>query len=323
MACIERRPRCGNPESPIVPEPIGEITAIIGGIWGVISGLIGVLKIFGVIVIEGGAISISGVAIGSVAVVGTVGSVLSATVAAIAVIVLVGVFVYRRCVGQDGLRECVAGVVNEIVGSFSTWSEEVFPFTAMHDRVDVVVKHLYWDIVENGQAFVHCTDEITPRRSEIMRAYYYSQEVCTAGTGAQIGVIGGAVAGIIAGAAIGAAIGCATVILCLLALIVAALVAAVAALVGALIGGQIAKAAAEDTNPTSDSGDVLTVGDYISVTGGMLRKDYDQGANVLWWEESTSFHGRASDDIPSSPFSYCDVGDELTEDSCPLSEIMM
>jgi hypothetical protein len=217
----------------------------------------------------------------------------------------------------EGLRECIAGVVSEVVGSFESFLDELFPFSAMHDRVDVVTKSRFWDVIENGEAFVHCTDEEPPRRSEIMRCYYYDRQVCDAASGAQIGAGVGAAGGVIAAAAVAAAIGCATVILCLIAIIVAVIVAAAAALVGALAGGQIAKAASEDDSPTALTGETLTVSDYVSVHGNMQRREHDDGANVMWWARSTSLHGRASDGLPR-PFSYCEVNDELTGDACPV-----
>jgi hypothetical protein len=311
MACIERRPRCGAATEPAIPEPlstIGAAFAVIFGLFGVIGTIAG---IFDKISVPGGILKIGGITIGGAGVAGA----LSALIAAVTIIVIVGVFALDRCVRGRGLSECVAGVVHQIIESFNSALDELFPFSAMHDRVDVVVRSRYWDVLESGEAFVHCTDELPPRRSEIMRCYYYERRVCQA---AQAGIIGagiGGAAGIIAGAAAAAAIGCATVILCLLAIIVAAIIAAVAALVGALIAGQAAKAAGEDSTPSAD-GVPIGVGDLVSVRGNMQRRDHDEGANVMWWVTSSDLHGRARDGLPQ-PFSYCEIDEELPTDSCP------
>jgi len=303
MACIERRPRCGAANSPAIPEPITRIGSVIGIIASIAGAAGGVIK---------GLETVGGIGVGLG---GASGGAISGGLAGIAVIIIVGIYAFDRCVGTKGLRECVAGVVSEIVQDFTEWTEELFPFTAMHDRVDVVVKSRYWDVLEDGQAKVFCTEEEPPRRSEIMRNYFFTKRVCDTMTGAQIGVGIGAVGGVIAAAAIGAAIGCATVILCIFALLLAALVAAVAALVGALIGGQIAKAISDDTSPTS-GGQEIAVGDLITIHGNMVKREFDENANVMWWVSSSSLSGTAPTSIPSNPFSYCEIDDVFTMDSC-------
>jgi hypothetical protein len=305
MACIERRPRCGTPDSSLVPTPLSKIGSVIG----IISAIAGAV---------GGVIKATDTVVGIATSLGAAGSgTIAGLAAGIAVIIIVGIYAFDRCVGTDGLQECVAGVVNEIVQDFSSALEEIFPFTAMHDRIDVVVKARYWDVVEDGNAKVLCTDEAPPRRSEILRCYYFTERVCNAAKGAQIGAGVGAAAGVVAAAAVGAAIGCATVILCIVALIVAALVAAAAALVGALIGGQIAKAVSDGDSPTAADGTEISVGDLITVNGNMVRREEDEGANVIWWVSTSSLSGRMPDSVASNPFSYCDVDDVFTMDSCP------
>ena len=312
MACIDRRPRCGAAEAPVIPEPLSTIGAAFAWIFGAFGVIATVAGIFEKISVVGGVLQIGGIAIGGAAAAGA----LAALVAGITIIVIVGVFAMDRCVQGEGLSECVAGVVHEIVESFADALDELFPFSAMHDRVDVVVKSRFWDVVESGDAHVHCTEEAPPRRSEIMRCYYYEGRVCDAASAGIIGAGAGAVAGIIAGALIAAAIGCATVILCLIAIIVAAIVAAVAALVGALIAGQAAKAAGEDETPTA-SGNAIAVGDLVTVRGNMQRREEDDGANVIWWVSGSDLHGRARDGL-AQPFSYCDIDEELTMDGCPV-----
>ncbi len=316
MACISKRPGCRNPEDS-VPDPLSKIGGLIG-LASLISGFIGFLldkasevpeiaKFLG-LESAGGVFSpetLAGIFVG----VGT----------AIVVLAIIVLFYASRCDSIENSLECVAGVVHEIVQDFSSITEEIFPFTAMHDRVDIIVKSKYWQVVESGNPKrVFCTDETIPRRSVIMRCYYYTDRVCKAARGALAGAIlgafGGAVNSILAAAAIGCAAG---PIFCLLAIIVAMLIAATATLVGAFVGGQIAKASSDDTTPTNDDKRVISVGDLISVTGNMLMLDNDEGANVLWWVKSTSPCGKVPDSTPNNPFSYCEIDDIFEMDECP------
>lgn len=303
MTCIGRSPRCGEPSSS--PTPTTTIMDIITAISAIVGAILGAVKFFG----NAQAIAaFFGGAAGAGAVAGAAG--------AIFVIVAVGIYAHDRCIQGEGNGVCIAGVVTHLENSFSSVGDELFPFTAMHDRVDVVVKSRFWDVVESSNAFVHCTDHEFPRRSEIQRCYYFEPRVCEA---AQAGVVGaglGGAAGVIAGAAIAAAIGCLTVILCIVALIVAALVAATAALIGAFIAGQAAKAAAGDTDPTGSGGQPIVAGDLVSVRGNRKLREHDDNAGVLWWVSQTDLHGRISDGA-ARPLSYCDVDDELTTESCP------
>lgn len=310
MACIDRRPRCGAAEVAVIPEPLSTIGAAFAWIFGAFGIIATVAGIFEKISVVGGVLKIGSITIGGAA----AGGALAGLVAGITIIAIVTAFALDRCVQGKGLLECIAGAVHKIVESFSSTLDELFPFSAMHDRVDVVVKSRFWDVVESGESFVHCTDESPPRRSEIMRCYYYEKRVCDAAMAGITGAGIGAVAGIIAGAAIAAAIGCATIIFCLLAIIVAAIVAAVAALVGALIAGQIAKAAGEDEAPSA-GGTVIGVGDLITVRGNMQRREEDDGANVMWWVSSSDLHGQVRDGL-AEPFSYCEIDEELAMDGC-------
>lgn len=311
MACISRIPQCGDKtESGVTPEQLTKFGSVLGTVFAVLGAVFGILaaadKIVAVVAALGGAAA---------------GGAASASAAAIGVIILVGAYAIDRCTEGEGLKDCVAGVVNEIVESFSDAWQELFPFTAMHDRAEIVAKSRFWDMIESSGAFVHCTDDATPHRSEIMRCYFYSSEVCNAAKGALIGATVGGVGGIIAGAAIAAAIGCSLgPIICLIALIIAALVALVCALVGAFIGGQIAKAASEETHPTSNDGNALAIGDLVSISGQRSRREYDDGAWVMWWVSDANMHGKATSDIPSNPFSYCDIDEQLATDSCPLPQ---
>jgi hypothetical protein len=302
MSCIDRRPLCGAASGDIIPEPIKEIGSVIGTIGGIAGALGGILK--------------------AAKVIGTLGAgsagAISGSIAAIGVIIIVGCYAYDRCKSQDGLAECLAGVVQKIVQDFSSTIEEIFPFTAMHDRVDVVVKSKYWEVVESNQSKVFCTDEEPPRRSEIIRCYYFTSRVCNAARGAVLGAGIGGVVGIIAAAAVAAAIGCATIILCLFALLVAVLIAAGLALAGALAGGQIGKAVSDNTTPETGTGSEIKVGDLITLHGNMLRRDYDEGANVFWWVKTSSLSGSMTENTPNNPYSYCEIDDIFSTDECPI-----
>jgi hypothetical protein len=304
MVCIARRPRCGTAEGDIVPEPLTQVGAALGVIGSIITALIAVGKAVGAITVANGVISVAGTAIAS----GAGGGAIAGFVAGVAVIIIVGLYALDRCVQGKGLRECVAGVVTEVVESFSSGWDQVFPFAAMHDRVDVVAKSRFWDVIEDGDAFVFCTEELPPRRSEIMRCYFYDEKVCKAADAAIIGAGVGAAVGIIVAAAIAAAL-CVTLILCLIGLLLAALAAAIIALVGAFAGGQIGKAAAGEDTPTTGTGETIAAGQLVSIKGNMVRREYDENANVIYWTSSADFHGLS---VSPQPFSYCEIDDEMT-----------
>jgi hypothetical protein len=201
MACISTIPGCAltNDSS----SPLGRFGAIIG----IISG-------------AGSAIGVIAKVIGA----GIGGGILAALVVAIASIVIVGLYALDRCTRPEGQPTCVAGVVSGLRPCFSEAYETVFPFAALPNRVDITVKSFYWGFVEQSNAFVYCTNEPFPRNSEIIRTFYYTEKLCAAETGAQIGVAVGAAAGIIAAAVAVVAIGCATFWLCLLAILVAVII---------------------------------------------------------------------------------------------------
>lgn len=227
---------------------------------------------------------------------------------------------YRlRCLSHpDTLAACSAGVVERVVPSFGSATDELFPFTAMHDRIDVVVKCVYWFLVENGAAFVQCN--IDTDTSPILRGYYKSAKVCGAGLGSTIGAGVGAVVGtflgVLAGGAI-ASLACGPFAwLCLiLAVLVALIVAAVCVLIGALAGGQIGKAAASGGPPAADDGSVLSASDYVTTKGGLLTSGDDDGARVYWFVTMTTLHGRSA---AAPPFSHRDPDDNLLMDACPV-----
>lgn len=236
---------------------------------------------------------------------------IAAVAAALATWFIVFDFYRHRCLASpDTRRTCTSGVVNGFVMSFSSTADEFFPYTAMHDRADIVVKSVYWPIVEVNAGWVHCSTDAD--ESPILRAYYHDPKVCGAGLGATIGGGIGAVAGILAAVAIAAAIGCATIILCLIAILVAIVVAAIIVLVAALIGGQIGRAAATESAPSA-GGTALVVGDYVTTKGGLLTSTYDDGARVYWFVTETTPHGRSTG---SAPFSFTDPDANLPTDAC-------
>lgn len=306
MACVGTTPNCGDANAGPSAESLKEVWGWIRNIFTIGGIIVGAIKFLGSASVSGGAITIGGVTLGAAA----AGAMVGAAVA-VATFVVVALSAYDRCHPSDAEEQCVAGVVTQLVPSFSSAAEDLLPWKAMHDRVDVLVKSHFWQIVEFGNAHVFCTKEERPRRSELLRCYFYEQRVCSAANGAVVGAAVGAIAGIIAAAIIAAAM-CTTVILCLLGLVIAAIVAAVAVLAGAFAGGQIAKAGADDETPSASSGETLAVGHLVTVRGPMERRGYDDDANAIYWVTSAQLHGSS---MSPQPFSYCEINDEF-EDGC-------
>lgn len=248
---------------------------------------------------------------------------LAALAAFVTVMVIIGTFYYKNCHEEpDGLDTCSSGVIEEVFPSFDDWSEWVFPFSASHPRIDVVVRCIYWNLVGQGGATVVCNDDA--ERSPILSAFFHNAEVCAAGLGAVIGAAIAGVAGIIAAVAIGAAIGCSATgpfyLLCLLVVIlIAVIVVVAAALIGALIGGMIGKAAADSDDPLEgDSG--LTIGDYVTTPGNLIIMGDLDNARTYWFvEPEHTLHGRSTG---AAPFSHLDPDTNLTMDACPVSGVI-
>jgi MFS family permease len=246
----------------------------------------------------------------------------AAALAAVAAIVIVLVFYINNChTNPEGLRNaCMSGVINNIVSSFDT-TAELFPFTAQHDRTEVVVKSRYWDLLSLNARYIYCANDVD--ESPYVNCFYYSDEACGAGLGSTIGVVVGAIGGLIAGVAVGALIAgaacCATVVaclFCLLAILVAIIIVAIVAAVGAFIGGQIGRAAAGSDDPSADgSSEALRIGDYVTVRGNLILNGNLNGARTYWFVESTTLHGQSTN---AAPFSYQDPDTNLTMDACPL-----
>lgn len=316
MACIERRPNCGSPLPNADLEPLEDIAAVAAVIVSVVTAVVAVISAIGSITVEGDVITIE---IGDF-VLTQFGSVAGASVAFITAAIIVGtIILYKveRCNGNTGTRECIAGVVNEVVPDFADTVQTMFPFTAMHNRADMVIKSKFWDAAESGDAYVYCTDVEPPERSIIMRCYFYSSQVCSAMDGAIAGGIIGGLVGTAGGYGLMTAIACAGFFLCLLVLLLVVAVAAIFTLAGAAAGGNIAMASSGNSPAVVDDLPV-SVGDYLTVRGHMEQKGYDNGANVIWWVDvgSSSLSGQASSDVPSNPYSYCDLDEDFEEDAC-------
>ncbi len=292
MSCIDREPAC----RPLTSDDEGMSTLGSMALWMTIAGLLGTLV---------GLLTL-GLGVGGA----FLGAAVAALVAAIWFMFSMADWGRVKCNGVVGTEECAAGVVNHVEPAFSNDIDGAFPFMAIHDRVDLLVTSVFWDLVEDGASVVHCTDEAYPRRSEILECFYYTPSICSAMTGSYVGVGVGAVAGLAAGIAAGVAIGCATLILCLLAILVAIIIAVVVVVLGAIVGGNIGRAAGEDSAPSGETEEGesigLSVGDLITVRGNLINP----GIKQFWWVEETTYHGRASDDLPR-PYSYCDIDLEL------------
>jgi hypothetical protein len=246
--------------------------------------------------------------------------IIAAAVAAAVVVAIVITFAVERCnQNPDGVAGCIAGVIEQITPAFtgSTW-DSAFPFASPHDRVDVVVKSAYWDLIDQISEFVFCS---TNDNSPMMPCFYYTPAVCNAGIGASVGAGVGAVAGLFVAAAVIAAIGCASWFLCILALIVAVIIAVVAAIIGACAGGQIGKAATPQPGPSSTGNTLipatpLSVGDYVTEQGNMVKSGDLNNALVFYFVTTTTLHGHS---LNSPSFSHTDPDAMLQPDACPVT----
>jgi hypothetical protein len=245
---------------------------------------------------------------------------LGAAAGAAAVMVSAFAFWWDRCLSSpDGLQSCSAGVVQNVVESFNAPADYMFPFIAQHNFISVVVKCIYWPLVQQEAQYILCFRNDSPA----ITCVYENPAVCAAAAGSFIGAVVGGVGGIVLGILAGAALGCTAsgpfYLLCLLiAAIVAAIVAAVCALAGAAIGGNIGHAIAGDEQPSSDNGDMIAIGDYVTTQGKtIISGDFDH-ARVYWFVEHTTLHGHTTD--PGPFFSHTDPDNNLVPDACPSTE---
>ena len=137
------------------------------------------------------------------------------------VLIVLGVIITRgvdSCTqgSNDRVNFCIAGVVNSVSPAFNSASDEIFPFSATQNEIDVVSKSKYWHIIEKANAFVWCNTDIVQNpdtdNSEIVRVYFYTPAVCNAVIGAAVGaaVVGAAAVVVIAVVAGIIGVGCAT-----------------------------------------------------------------------------------------------------------------
>lgn len=76
-------------------------------------------------------------------------------------LIIVFACVYGRLTSPKGLKNgCYAGVVTEIEPSFSDGWSSLAPYAAQHDRIDVVVKPDYWNLVERGFTIYYASDTL-------------------------------------------------------------------------------------------------------------------------------------------------------------------
>lgn len=317
------KPLCGSVGQLSGDTILSRIVAVLGGL-GTIGSVAGAIQS---VIAATDIITIIGIA-------AMAGFWAAAVGGAVVGLAIIGASVVDRLFPPKGLKGCYAGVVTSITPSFSDVQSNFAPYTAQHDRVDVVVKPDYWSLVVRGPNVICDTDS---EDSPLIRGYAFSSEIAGAATGSAIGGVIGAILGILAGAAlaglaagaVAAALGCATVVLCPVAIIVGILVAFVVALVAvlvlALIGGQIGRAIAGDSSPTgtqsSDSSAAASIAtaDYVTINGNMVIYGEDENAIVARWIESTTIHGSSSSGEGtggSSPFPFTDPQDNLNPDGC-------
>lgn len=210
---------------------------------------------------------------------------------AIATVAAIAQIYSDRCKTQSGIpNQCFSGIVNDIIPAFSTTTDAIFPFSSLHDRVDVVVRSVYFDELRQYGKSVYCINTV-PTMSPVLIAFYHNAQVCAAGAGAVTGAVVGGIVGTLLGVAAYVALGCVSIIFCIFCLIVAALIALAAAIAGAVIASQAAKAATKSSGPTETSGNAeqqIHVGDIVTVIGNLISAGFLAGEAVLWWTTSTA-----------------------------------
>jgi hypothetical protein len=289
------RPSCGVNIPEGTPSSVATVT-------GTVTALLG---------IAGAAAKIAGITTAS-------GAFWGGVAVGVAITIIVAYFAYQRCkTDWNGEAGCMSGVIESITLAFS--GNDVFiPFASQHDRVDVVVKSAYWDLIAAQSSYVFCSSR---DNSPMIPAFYYNRTVCDAGIGGVIGAASGVVIGAFIAAAAIAAIGCATVILCIVALIVAALIVAAVTIACAIMGSQIAVAATSTSGPglTDDPSSLLGVGEYVSIKGNLMKNDDLDGALVFYFATNTAGHGFSMNE-PS--FSFTDPDQNLNPDACQPGPIL-
>lgn len=308
MACNEDIiPRCGEPE-PLLDEEyrfdsgkelistIATILIITGIIFGTLIALQLLIK---------GAIMTNGVMTGVVA----------AGVSAVVILIIVAHKFNDVCgTPKGGTEECIAGVVISVRNSFEKISDNVFPYTNSHPYMQVLVKSIYWPLLERNRAYVFCTEEDIPRKSEVIKCYFKDDSVCKSMTGALIGTMTGVVAGMVAAGFTAAAIGCLTFWFCLIGIIVGLVLGALAAILGAFVGSEVGKANKSDVS--AESSESIEIGNLISIRGNLIKREEDNNSNTIRYISWIGNSGRAPISIPDNPYSYCEIDEVFEIDSC-------
>lgn len=313
MACVENiddAARCGDIDGKIETKAIGELSSIIGTIVGIGQGTKSAFDFLTQLVDSFG---ISGT---------------SVIVGAIATIIVIGFFAINKdkiCNAKEGTFECIEGVVVSVYPSFNDFTSKFLPFLSTHKRIDVLVKRKYWSVLEDFSAKVFCYDLSVRRveRSPIIRCYEFNEKVCAASNGALNGAIIGGIIGTLLNSIVNSGlVGCLNIILCLLGLIISFLVAAIGAITGAAIGSHSAIGSANDSNdPVNTLNREIVIGHLIRIEGNMIRREEDEGANVIWWIRSPiKAPAIIAPNSEAPKFSYCTLDeifpDDLIEGDC-------
>ncbi|MBA3590812.1 hypothetical protein [Methylibium sp.] len=229
--------------------------------------------------------------------------------------------------GWEGCdARCWAGIVANAVPSFNTAADFWLPWNAAHDRVDVVLKSVYWPSLRfrpGSDLYAQCNDDVL--QSPLVYCFYRSSKVCGAGLGATVGAGIGVPVGVLAALLIVTAIGCASIVFCLFLVVLAALIAATIVLIGAFAGGHIGKSMAPEDHEGA-SAQPVSVGDYVSLTGKVSGVDsagneqrpfrHFGPTKIMFFVESTSLHGRS---LWPVPYMYVDPDLNLAQDACPVA----
>jgi hypothetical protein len=247
-----------------------------------------------------------------------------AATAALITWLAISAFYYKNCLASPShtFRVCSAGVIEATFPAFSSVADQIFAFAATHDRIDVVLKSIYWAGIFKKVSYIHGSPNDDPPSSPMLSEYYHNDVVCNAGLGGSIGALAGGVAGAFLGALGGLGYSCAIFgpfawLCALIALIIAIIIAVVSTVLGAVVGSQIGRAAgAGRPLPIGPSGpdfpSSLSVGDYVT-TYGNLTGNSDDGTYIYWFVDSTSLHGKS---LNKPPFSYSDPDANLVSDAC-------
>jgi hypothetical protein len=290
-------PVCGPQVPPSLNTDTAQTIGTVTTVYGVAGTVIGLLGKFG------GSISLPSWLTFATAPVFSVG--LFAAAVVIATVWVIAQTFSDRCSSIAGIPDCFSGIIDKIVPAFSSTTDAIFPYTAMHDRVEVVVGTAYHAELAHNAKYVYCNDTL-PSNSPVLIAYYHNAQICAAGAGAVAGAVVGGIVGVLLAAAAWTALGCVSIIFCLFALIIAALIALAAAIAGAVIGSQAAKAATGSAAPKSSGPNAVTlnVGDIVSVQGNLITATFLEGESVYWWTTNTFLAGAWPG---SAPFTTADA----------------